>query len=124
MARGVSTKLTTQLPEEYSIDWLEHIDKRTKIWQAILPRIQQLEEDAGGAENLTHAKRSLVRRAAFLELLCETQELRFTSGAPADVGAYTQAFNSMTGAYRMLGVERKARRTQSLQEYLAGGKAA
>jgi hypothetical protein len=56
MARGVSTKLLTQLPEEYSADWLERIDKRTKIWRAILPRIQRLEEDAGGADNMTHAK--------------------------------------------------------------------
>jgi hypothetical protein len=125
MARGVSTKLTTQLPAEYSADWLERIDKRTKIWRAILPRIQKLEEDAGGAENLTHAKRSLVRRAAFLELLCETQEMRFTAGESADVGAYTQAFNSMQGAYKTLGcLERVARTAEKLDtsRYLPGAR--
>ena len=67
MARGVSTKLLTKLPQEYSPDWLERLDKRTKIWRAILPRIQRLEEDAGGTDNLDHAKRSLCRRAAFLD---------------------------------------------------------
>jgi hypothetical protein len=103
MARGVSTKLLTQLPPTYSADWLNRIDKRTRLWRAILPRIRRLEEDAGGADNLTHAQRSLCRRAAFLELLCETQELRFAAGEPADVGAYTQAFNSMQGAYKTLG---------------------
>lgn len=119
MARGVSTKLTTTLPAEYSRDWLERIDKRTKIWRALLPRIQQLEEDAGGAENLTHAKRSLVRRAAFLELLCETQELRFTAGEPVDVGCYTQAFNSMQGAYKTLGcLERRAKNARTLREVM------
>lgn len=121
MARGVSTKLTAQLPAAYSPDWLERIDKRTKIWRAILPRIQRLEEDAGGTDTLTHAKRSLCRRAAFLELLCEAQELRFTSGEPADVGAYTQAFNSMQGAYKTLGcLERKARNAVRLHEHLNG----
>jgi hypothetical protein len=121
MARGVSTKLLTQLPAGYSADWLERIDKRTKIWRAILPRIQRLEEDAGGSDTLTHAKRSLCRRAAFLELLCETQELRFTAGESADVGAYTQAFNSMQGAYKTLGcLERKARNVRSLRQVMDG----
>jgi hypothetical protein len=121
VARGVSTKLTTTLPEAYSADWLERIDKRTKLWRALLPRIRQLEEDAGGVEHLTHAKRSMCRRAAFLELLCETQELRFTTGAPADVGAYTQAFNSMQGAYKTLGcLERKARPLRTLREVMNG----
>ncbi len=123
MARGVSTKLLTTLPADYSARWLERLDKRTKIWRAILPRIQRLEEDAGGANALSHAKRSLCRRAAFLELLCETQELRFTAGEPADVGAYTQAFNSMVGAYRMLGIERRPRPTRTLREVMRGGAA-
>jgi hypothetical protein len=118
MARGVSTKLLTALPAEYSADWLERIDKRTKLWRAILPRIQRLEDDAGGAENLTHAKRSLCRRAAFLELLCETQEMRFTAGEPADVGAYTQALNSLLGIYRVLGIERRPRPIKRLREHL------
>jgi hypothetical protein len=124
MARGVSTKLTATLPEQYSADWLDRIDKRTKIWRALLPRMRQLEEDAGGADNLTHAKRSLCRRAAFLELLCETQEMRFTSGAPADVGAYTQAFNSMQGAYKTLGcLERRQRNVRTLRDVMQGGAA-
>jgi hypothetical protein len=119
MARGVSTKLLTQLPAQYSADWLERIDKRTKIWRALLPRIRRLEEDAGGAEHLSHAKRSICRRAAFLELLCETQELRFTAGEPCDVGAYTQAFNSMQGAYKTLGcLERRARTVRTLRDVM------
>jgi hypothetical protein len=121
MPRGVSTKLLTTLPAEYSVDWLKRIDKRTKIWRAILPRIQRLEDDAGGADNLTHAKQSLCRRAAFLELLCETQELRFTAGEAADVGAYTQALNSMLGLYRMLGIERKARNIRTLRDVMRAG---
>jgi hypothetical protein len=127
MARGKSTKLLTTLPQEYSADWLERIDKRTKLWVAILPRIKRLEEDAGGADNLTHAKRSLCRRAAFLELLCETQELRFSAGEPVDVGSLTQAFNSMQGAYKTLGcLERRAQSVNGPQTYIeaARGKAA
>jgi hypothetical protein len=66
----------------------------------------------------------LCRRAAFLELLCETQELRFSSGEAADVGAYTQAFNSTQGAYKTLGcLERRARNVRSLRELLDGASA-
>jgi len=46
---------------------------------------------------------------------------RFTSGATADVGAYTQAFNSMQGAYKTLGcLERRARNVRSLREVMGG----
>jgi hypothetical protein len=97
MPRGVSTKLLTGLPESYSSDWLNAIDKRTKVWRAISSRIDALESDLGGSEDLSHAKRSLVRRVTFLELLCETQEMRFAAGEVTDVGVITQCFNSMLG---------------------------
>ncbi|HEX3915539.1 MAG TPA: hypothetical protein VHW71_18725 [Steroidobacteraceae bacterium] len=118
MARGKSEKLLTALPADYSADWLERFDKRTKVWRAANDREQALISDAGGDEALSHARRSLIRRAVFLELLAETQEMRFTSGEPLDIGAYTQAFNSMLGAYRILGLERKAKPTESLHDLM------
>jgi hypothetical protein len=118
VARGKSEKLLTALPADYSADWLERFDKRTKVWRAANDREQALISDAGGDENLSHARRSLIRRAVFLELLAETQEMRFTSGEPLDIGAYTQAFNSMLGAYRILGLERKAKPTESLHDLM------
>jgi hypothetical protein len=116
VARGKSEKLLTALPADYSADWLERFDKRTKVWRAANDREQALISDAGGDEALSHARRSLIRRAVFLELLAETQEMRFTSGEPLDIGAYTQAFNSMLGAYRVLGLERKAKTTEKLHD--------
>lgn len=118
MARGVSTKLTATLPEQYSSDWLEHMDRRTKVWRAISDRIAALESDAGGAEGLSHAKRSIMRRAVFLELLAESQEVRFSAGESLDIGSYTQAFNSMLGAYRLLGVERRQRPIRRLHDVM------
>src|ERR1700733_14407281 len=112
MPRGVSTKLTATLPETYSPQWLARLDKRTRIWRAISSRIDALEADLGG--DLSHAKRSLVRRVTFLELLCEVQEMRFAAGEVTDVAAFTQAFNSMLGAYRQLGIERHQRPIRSL----------
>jgi len=118
MSRGKSEKLLAALPADYSADWLERFDKRTKVWRAASEREAALVSDAGGDENLSHAKRSLIRRAVFLELLAETQEMKFTAGEPVDVGAYTQAFNSMLGAYRLLGLERRARPVRRLAEVM------
>jgi hypothetical protein len=118
--RGKSKKLLTVLPSDYSSDWLERFDKRTKIWRAANEREAALLSDAGGEENLSHARRSLIRRAVFLELIAETQEMKFTSGKPLDIGAYTQAFNSMLGAYRVLGLERRMRRVETLRDVMQG----
>lgn len=120
MARGKSEKLLAALPADYCADWLEHADKRTKIWRAATEREAALISDAGGDENLSHARRSLIRRAVFLELLAETQEMKFTAGEPLDIGAYTQAFNSMLGAYRVLGFERRPRSVERLRDLMQG----
>lgn len=116
--RGKSTKLLTTLPPAYSADWLERFDKRTKIWRAATEREAALLSDAGGVETLSHAKQSVIRRAVFLELLAETYELRFAAGEPLDVGAFTQIFNSMIGAYKLLGLERRAKPTQTLRDIM------
>jgi hypothetical protein len=116
MPRGVSTKLLAALPATYSSNWLDAIDKRSKIWRAVSERIAALESDSGGTDGMSHAKRSLIRRLVFLELLCETQEMRFVAGELADVGAFTQAYNSMLGGYRQLGLERRQRPLRSLRE--------
>jgi hypothetical protein len=118
--RRQSKKLLTVLPPTYSADWLERFDKRTKVWRAATEREAALVSDAGGAGNLSHAKLSLIRRAIFLELIAETQEMRFTAGEPLDIGAYTQAFNSMLGAYRVLGLERRAVPVETLRDVMQG----
>jgi hypothetical protein len=107
------------LPDGYRAGWLEKLDKRTKVAKAIMQRIQALESDAGGADTLSHAKTSLIRRAAFLEAICESHELRLAAGDAIDVGSYTQTLNSMLGLYRLLGLERRSRNVGSLQEYIS-----
>lgn len=118
MARGASTKLMATLPDNYSADWLAKLDKRTKVAKAVLARIDALETDAGGADNLTAARRSLIRHAAWLDAIVDSHELRLAAGEQLDVGAYTQALNSLLGLFRLLGLERKARPVRRLREHL------
>ncbi len=118
MARGVSTRLKATLPDTYRAGWLDKLDKRTRIARAIMQRIEALTSDAGGADSLSYAKVSLIRRAAFLEAICESHELQLAGGQEINVGAYTQSLNSLLGLYRLLGIERVARTVRTLHEHL------
>jgi hypothetical protein len=120
MARGKSTKLLATLPDSYSTNWLARLDKRTKVARAVLDRIGALESDAGGAESLSHARRSLIRRAVWIEALIEGYELRLAAGEPVDVGALTQLTNSLLGLYRVLGLERRQKPARSLRDVMNG----
>ena len=118
MARGVSNKLMATLPGTYRAGWLDDLDMRTKVARAIMQRIAALTSDAGGADSLSHAKISLIRRAAFLEAICESHEMKLAVGKEVNIGAYTQSLNSMLGLYRLLGIERKARDVGTLKDYI------
>lgn len=118
MARGTSTKLLATLPDNYSADWLQRLDKRTKIARAVLGRIADLESDAGGAPALSAARRSLIRHAAWLDAIIDSHELRLAAGEQLDVGAYTQALNSLLGLFRLIGLERKARGVKRLGDVM------
>lgn len=120
MARGKSVKLMATLPDNYEARWLDKLDKRTKVARAVLSRIADLESDAGGAENLSTARRSLIRHAAWLDAIVDSYELQLASGQPLDVGAHTQALNSLLGLYRLLGLERRQKPLRSLREHLNG----
>jgi hypothetical protein len=118
MARGKSTKLLATLPDSYGADWLTKLDKRTKIARAVLARIGELESDAGGAESLSAARRSLIRHAAWLDAIVESYEMKLAGGEQIDVGGHTQALNSLLGLFRLLGLERKAKRGPTLREVM------
>ncbi len=122
MARGKSTKLLATLPDNYTANWLDKLDKRTKVAKAVLQRIADLEADAGGTDSLTAARRSLIRHAAWLDAIVDSHELRLAAGETLDVGAYTQALNSLLGLFRMLGLERKTKPTRKLREVIEGSK--
>jgi hypothetical protein len=124
MARGKSEKLLATLPDNYSASWLEKLDKRTKVARAVLSRIGELESDAGGAESLSAAKRSLIRHAAWLDALIDSQELKLASGEPVDTGSLTQLLNSLLGLYRLVGLERKPRTVRRLADVMRGEVAA
>jgi hypothetical protein len=84
----------------------------------VLSRIAELESEAGGAEALSAARRSLIRHAAWLDAIVDSHELRLAAGEQLDVGAYTLALNSLLGLYRLIGLERRQRAVKRLREVM------
>lgn len=112
-------KKLASIPDRYSPDFADRLDGRTNIAKAILGRIEAIETDLGGADGLSHARRSLIRRAVWLEAVIEHSEQRLAAGEGVDLGGHTQAINSLLGLYRLLGLDRKSKPIVGLQEYLA-----
>ncbi|GAA0581432.1 hypothetical protein GCM10008997_32910 [Halomonas salifodinae] len=107
------------LPNDYSHDWLERLDGRTRLAQAVRQRYSALTTDLGGHENLSYQRRSLARRALWQEAVIEQMEAALARGEDVDLGRMTQAVNSLQGLLKTLGLDRKAKDIPDLQTYLA-----
>ena len=117
---GMKTgKMKTQ--PKWSHKWLTHIDVRSELGYALKQRLMALEHDvsAGQPERLTYAQRSLIRRALWLEVRLETDEVKIVTGDPIAAGSHSTLLNALTAVYRTLGVEPKARPVKSLKDYIA-----
>lgn len=118
MTHKPSTRILATIPDRYSPDFAERLDRRTSIAKAIRGRIETIETDLGGSDALSHARRSLIRRAVWLEAVIEHAEQRLAAGEGVDLGGHTQAVNTLIGLYRLLGLERRQRPTRTLREVM------
>jgi len=105
-----------EVPQQYSEDWIDRLDGRTKLAQAVRTRLNALTADLGGG--LSYQRRSLAKRAVWIELVIEQQEAALARGEDVDQGRLTQAVNTLIGLLKTLGLERVARDVPDLQTYL------
>lgn len=117
------------IPDTYSPDWIERLDGRTRVAQAVKERLAALVTDCGG--DLSYQRYSLCKRAVWMEAVIERQEAALARGEDIDQGRWTQAVNTLVGVLRTLGLERRAKPTEDLQSYMrrraaesAGGQSA
>jgi hypothetical protein len=101
---------------------LPSVDGRS-IWARRLRDLIVLHEnDYGGADAISEAERSLVRRAAALTVELELMEVKFAAngGAKAwELDSYQRAANSLRRLLESLGLQRRARDVTGLGEILA-----
>ena len=107
------------LPAEFRPRFLDALDGRTQTAKVLRQRLTEIQGDLGGEGSLSYAKRSLARRAVWLESWIETQEVKAADGDEIAIGQQVQAVNSLIGLLKTLGLERKAKDVPSLQQYLA-----
>lgn len=120
MARRPKQKLLATIPVTYEPDFVERLDGRTRLANIIPRRINAIESDMGGAESLSYTRKSLVRRAVWLEAVVETYEQSLAKDLTVDLGAYTQAINSLLGLFRLLGLERRQKPVRRLHDVMKG----
>jgi hypothetical protein len=106
-------------PAKFANGWIDQLDGRTGIAQAMRERHKAFTDDLGGIQRLSYAQRSLVERALWLEFWLQQQEQELASGGEFDVGRWTQAANSLQGILAKLGLERTAKDLPDLAQYLA-----
>ena len=119
MARGRSVRLLGEIPEKYTPDFMERLDRRTVLGKAVSQRFETVTADCGGIEGLAHVKIGLIRRFLWMECVIESIELQLAAGEQIDIGTYTQLTNTWLGLARTLGLERKSRPVRRLHEHLA-----
>jgi len=118
---STDTRKCSELPDRYSEDWLAKLDGRTAIARVIRDRLEELQNDLGGRDQLSYQQRSLAKRAIWLEAIIEQQEIALSRGEEVDQGKLTQAVNSLIGLLKTLGLQRRARDlTPSLREVMQG----
>lgn len=107
-----------EIPANFTNDWLEKLDGRTSLARAVQSRYKALTHDLGGMDDLSYQRRSLCKRAIYMEAIIEQQEAALSRGEDVDQGKLTQAVNTLIGLLKTLGLERKARDVPNLTDYL------
>ena len=117
---GTRNRLKTTLPVRYGQDFVTLLDGRCRLSREVRERLQALTSDLGGETELSHAQRSLCRRAVWLELLIEHEESRCAEGQGIDIQPHAQLVGSLLAIFKALGLKRQAREAK-LADYLKRG---
>lgn len=110
-----------EIPAAYSADWLERLDGRTRIAQAVNQRYQALTSDLGN--DLSYQRRSLCKQVVWVEAVIEQQHAALARGEEIDHGRLTNYINTLIGLLKTVGLDRKAKDVPDLHEYLQQRKA-
>lgn len=117
--RPIQVAKTTEIPENYTADFMERMDGRTRFAQVVQTRFRELTTDMGGLDNLSYQRRSLAKRIVHLECLIEQQEAALARGEDVDPGKVSNTTNTLIGLLKTVGLDKAARDVPSLSEYLS-----
>lgn len=106
-----------EMPDSYRSGYLNELDGRSTVKQAMAARYITFTNDLGGADRMSYAQRSLVERALFLEFQLSQQEKSLAAGLEVDMTRYVLAVNSLQGLFNKVGLKKRAK-DLDLNEYI------
>jgi len=109
------------LPEKYKAGFLQGLDKRTIVFEALNKSYQEIMLDMGGAESLSHVQHVLVEKFVFLEFVLYRLERRMIKNPKkleSLTGKWTQLLNSLQGLANRIGMKRNPRQVLNLKNYI------
>ncbi len=68
MVRDKSVRLLGEIPEKYTLDFMERLDRRTVLGKAVSQRFEAVAADCGGLERLAHTKVGLIKRFLWVDV--------------------------------------------------------
>lgn len=109
------------MPSKFEIGFLDKLDKRTEVFALLKSAYDELSQDLGGVETLSHVKRCLVERFIFLEFTMRSLENHMaTKQSVKLLGKWVHAVGALSGLAKTLGLDRKIRSVESLSDYVKG----
>jgi len=105
----------TTLPTRFKPHFLDEADGRITAVKELRRRIELLKVDTATD---SYQKEILCERVAFLTAQLETQERKAIEEEEFNAGTYCQAVNTLVGLLRSLGLERQAKKIDSLASYV------
>jgi hypothetical protein len=116
-------KSTTRTRVTNGSEVLPNVDGRTLWVRRLRDLIESHLDDLGGADVVSEAERSIVRRAATLTVELERMESKFATAGqaePADLDLYQRTAGNLRRLLEAVGLDRRARNvTPSLTAYIA-----
>jgi hypothetical protein len=120
-------KTFRQPPDKYERHFLAKLDGRSRAAQILRQSFDEITSDLGGVESLSHIQLCLVERFCFLEFLLRKKELEMAQSnkngeRDKAMGSWVQSLNSLVGLAKAIGLERRARKVESLESYIKNRK--
>ena len=115
------------VPARYEKGFLRKLDKRSDAYRTLAVNMDEIIQDLGGIEGLSHVQKTLVEKFLFLSYATRNLEIQIATnpeGKKADdlLGRWIQALNSLVGLAKTIGFERQAKKIESLATYVTAKK--
>ena len=101
---------------------LPDVDHRSTWARRLRDLIALHTSDLGGEDNISQAEKSILRRASVMTVELERMEVTFAEAGeaqPAQLQLYQTTANSLRRLLESIGLQRRARPVETLEEYLA-----